>query len=130
MEHRWGRRIPVDISVRLSCRPYAVGLGRMLDLSVSGAFIQTSLKLPLLARVHVEIEPPQGVGGQIHRVAACVVRRNANGFGLEWYELAPRTVREILVSGPRDLRLADGVSGREKTPAHALSAASWRQRSR
>jgi hypothetical protein len=58
MEHRWGQRVQVGMNVRLSCLPYAIGSGRLRDVSVSGAFIETNLRIPLLARMQVEIDLP------------------------------------------------------------------------
>jgi hypothetical protein len=34
VEHRWGKRIPVDIGLRISARPGMIGVGRILELSV------------------------------------------------------------------------------------------------
>ena len=87
MEHRWGQRSAADVPVRLTCHTGAVGRGRLMNASVSGAFVATDLDLPLLASVQVEIDlPPQTSRGAL-RIGAYVMRRSAAGFGLEWHEL-------------------------------------------
>ncbi len=93
MEHRWGQRRVVDLPVRLTCHPYTVGRGRLLNASVSGAFIATELQLPLLASVQVEIELPgrPSIEGPL-RIDAYVMRRSVGGFGLEWHELLTHPV--------------------------------------
>lgn len=96
MEHRWGERIQVDIRVRLSCLPYAIGTGRLRDVSVSGAFLETKLQTPLLAHVHVEIDFPSRQRSKRRSLAAHIMRRDENGIGIEWIELAPRAVIKLL----------------------------------
>ena len=54
MEHRCGERTPVDIDVRLIRALGAIGVGRMLDVSATGAFIHTLIELPVLTPVDIE----------------------------------------------------------------------------
>jgi hypothetical protein len=96
MEHRWGQRVPVDMDVRLVARPSAIGAGRLRDISVSGAFVQTRLTVPLLARIHVEVTLNLRHGAETHDIPAYVVRSGADGVGIEWCELAPDAVVHIL----------------------------------
>ena len=100
MEHRWGQRVPVGMRVRLSCLPYAIGSGWLRDVSVSGAFIETNLRLPLLASVHVEVELPGCGRATRHSVAGHVARQAEDGVGIEWPELAPAAVVELLAPAP------------------------------
>lgn len=102
MEHRWGQRVPAAIEVRLACRPYAIGAGRIRDASMSGAFISTDLELPLLARVRVEIDVELWNGRmQTRKLLAHVVRRDATGIGVEWCALAPAGLHEVLACDSR-----------------------------
>jgi len=97
MEHRWGRRVEADTPVRLTCRPYAVGSGRIRNLSVSGAFIETPLELPLLARVNVIVaEWAEESFSEPDEIVACVVRTDVDGIAVEWCELAPAAVVRLL----------------------------------
>lgn len=96
MEHRWGERFAVDLAVRLSGRPYSVRTGRLVDLSVSGAYIDIFADLRLLSRVQVAIALPQRLAHPTPMVAAYVARRSAEGIGVEWCEHAPKPVLELL----------------------------------
>ena len=87
MEHRWGNRVPVRLDVRLVCRPLAIGTGNVRDVSVSGAFIETDLELPILAHVRVQASD--------FDIAAHVVRVDSNGVGVEWCALAPWCVADL-----------------------------------
>ena len=88
MEHRWGSRKEVSLPVALQ-RPGESPLrARIEDLSLSGAKLRLSAPLPRLARWDVRI-------GE-HLVPAWVVRRTANGVGVEWCEFAPAVIATIL----------------------------------
>jgi hypothetical protein len=96
MEHRWGGRSKLNIPVQVDCGSRGIVLGVLRDASASGAFLCTGAQLPLLANVHVEFVSPRG---EQHAVEAQVVRRAPDGFGLEWMELAPRGVIDLLSAG-------------------------------
>jgi hypothetical protein len=87
LDHRWGRRKVTDAPVRFVALPATFGLGRITNVSVTGAFMETYAKLPLAAVVHLEsIDSNNGVPRQ--RLTANVVRVDAHGVGLEWQECA------------------------------------------
>ena len=96
-EHRWTERVQVKIPVRLSVRSYAIGAGMISNLSLSGAWIRTNLKVPSARsdRYHVRCSPIELVRGA--GVTAYVVRKDRHGIGLEWCELAPCNVRDLLL---------------------------------
>ncbi len=96
MEHRWGERFATDLAVRLAGRPYNVRTGRLVDLSVSGAYIDVSADLRLLSRVQVAIALPQRLTHPTPVVAAYVARKSVDGIGVEWCEHAPKPVLELL----------------------------------
>lgn len=95
MEHRWGERSKLNIPVQVDCGPRGVVLAVMRDASASGAFLCTAAQLPLLTGVRVEFGAAVTLG-QARGVDAQVVRRAADGFGLEWTELAPKAVVDLL----------------------------------
>jgi hypothetical protein len=95
MEHRWGQRVRVDIPVRLEIPPASVVAGRILDLSVSGAWISGELEQHLSAEIAVLFEPQSG-GGTLHRIPAFVARARLEGIGVEWRELAPPLINSLL----------------------------------
>ena len=96
MEHRWGRRIEVNESVRLRALPEAFGVARLVDLSVSGAFVATNLRLPLFSRVRVSFDVRRGPHVSKGQFTAHVVRTAADGVGIEWDEVPPATVSALM----------------------------------
>ena len=91
MEHRRGQRKPAHQRVRVLTAGGIAGRGHILNVSISGAFIRTPLPARLLSVVQVAI-----VADHCSRVstivAAQVVRKTAEGLGLEWCEPAPALV--------------------------------------
>ena len=96
MEHRWGNRVSVDIGVRISARVGIIGVGRILDISVSGAWIRTRLDLSALSRVMLAFDPIPVLKHEGSSVGAYVTRTSREGFGVEWYELDPPFLSELL----------------------------------
>ena len=85
MEHRWGRRRPCRARVSVSTGGGASGLGQLKNLSMSGAFLETALPLPLYAQLAITVLRNDGSTHQIE-FTAVVVRHDANGVGIEWCE--------------------------------------------
>jgi len=97
MEHRWGQRVRVDIPVRLEVSPATIVAGRILDLSVSGAWISGELEQHLSAEIAVVFEPLAGSSApHLHRIPAFVTRARLEGIGVEWRELAPPLINSLL----------------------------------
>jgi hypothetical protein len=91
IDHRWGRRKVTDAPVRFIAMPGILGVGRVTNVSVTGAFMETEVDLPLATVVHVESIETAGSGGR-KRLSANVVRREAHGVGLEWCECASNSM--------------------------------------
>lgn len=96
MEHRWGKRLAVDLAIRLAARPYNVRAARLVDLSASGAYIKVSADLRLLTRVQIALALPHRLAHPTRMVAAYVARKGEDGIGVEWCEYAPQAVLELL----------------------------------
>jgi hypothetical protein len=96
MDHRWGRRVQVDLPVRVAAHRFAVRDGRLIDLSVSGALIEAELDTRVLCRVQVILLLPAFPRHEAPTVEAYVARKHKYGIGVEWCEFAPRAVREFL----------------------------------
>jgi hypothetical protein len=98
MEHRLGSRHSTDVDVFLRTWGSTVSArGRLRNLSVSGAFISTMLPCRPLLNVTVQIAPngrPRRSGplleGQIVRLAE-------GGIGIEWGELQPELVAQLVL---------------------------------
>jgi PilZ domain len=97
MEHRWGRRILVDLAVMVSADPAEQILGRMRNVSLSGALlrIDADLRLHALIEVCVELPPPSW---DTARLLAHVARQCEEHVGIEWGEFAPTAVKDLLRS--------------------------------
>jgi hypothetical protein len=95
MEHRWGERFRVDLPVRLRSGTGWVGAGWLRDLSVSGAFIATELRIPSLALLQIELK----LAGVRHLLDAFVSRHDDAGLGVEWEELSPAVLGLLATSG-------------------------------
>jgi hypothetical protein len=104
MEHRWGRRQSTDVTVEFLPRSGEVGSGRVLNISSTGAYLQTAVSLPLNSLVYLESAAPLPVVGNSRRIAACVVRQDARGVGLEWCESV--------------MRVADAINVRSRQASH------------
>jgi hypothetical protein len=85
MDHRWGRRQPTDVAVQVIAKWGARGPGRLGNVSLTGAYLETRMTLRLLSLVYVESADRRLADGG-KRVAANVARLDERGVGLEWCE--------------------------------------------
>lgn len=98
MEHRWGFRYPIDMSVRLERPPNLLVPAKLRNLSSSGAYVETRAALALDCRVLLELGCRQSPSEGRCRVPAHVVRKDERGIGVEWCEFAPRPVLSLLAA--------------------------------
>lgn len=108
MEHRWGHRVEIGIDVGLVYRPSVVGAGRLRNVSISGAFIETTLRPPLLARLLVHVDEGHGSHSLVRLPTARVVRQDATGIAVEWCTLAPACVNDLQKLALRQMAASDG----------------------
>jgi hypothetical protein len=85
MEHRWGRRFPVNLPVRLTLSSGVVGWGRVRNLSMTGAFLQSALPLPAGRLVALEAMASD-VRWPWRSLTASVIWARDGGAGIEWCE--------------------------------------------
>jgi hypothetical protein len=112
MEHRWGQRIATDVPVSLVGTPAAIGVGRILNASTTGALVQTRLPLPLLSVVYLEwAEPNLGPSG---RLIGCVVRHSESEIGIEWCDADSDAVLQLLAALRDDSPLRSAHLGRSR----------------
>jgi hypothetical protein len=93
MEHRWGVRTQVDLAVRLAGNSLTVLDGRLVNMSVSGAYIVSGCPVNRMTCLEVQI---RGTRHTSLKIPACVIRRGVNGIGVEWLHHASPAVREVL----------------------------------
>lgn len=93
MEHRFGRRFPCGTHVTVSAGAGIAGGGRLLNVSLSGAYIQTVVDLPLFGLVVVK---KACADERAIDLFASVVRKDARGVGVEWCETPARSICQTL----------------------------------
>ena len=98
MDHRWGQRVAVDLAVQLLCHPRTIAVGRLMNASISGAFVRTGLVPALLAPVRILGFLSEAEGTRREVLEGYVIRRERDGFGIEWFELAPAGICRFLVA--------------------------------
>lgn len=99
MEHRWGERFALHLTVELSCYPLPPVAGSLENVSASGAFVRTIGRGPPRGPVEVMLLRRGSERAQRVRLPAYVVRETETGVGIEWCEFAPRDVRELIIRG-------------------------------
>jgi len=107
MEHRWGPRRPCRARVCVSTGGGVSGVGQLKNLSMSGAFLETAVPLPLFAKLAIAVLRDDGATHQLE-FTAVVVRHDENGVGIEWCELYPGSICGALNCGI-DCGYAQGV---------------------
>lgn len=110
MEHRWGNRREISRPVHIGTRGGLLARGRICNVSISGAFIVTPLPAALFSYVQIQFTAMIEGERKSTAVEGQVVRKDATGFGIEWCEFAPESVRALVMIPP--FRAAD--------PAHPL----------
>jgi hypothetical protein len=109
MEHRWGRRVTVEVPVRIDLAHRTVGRGTLRNVSVSGAFIETSLELPVFTNLVVALPATNELAPGSHELAASVVRRVPAGLAVEWRDMACPALVALLerITGQRVAALCE-----------------------
>lgn len=105
MEHRWGKRSPVDVAVALYVGSGHVFRGRIANASLSGALVCTEARLPTFSRLIVEMRGGEfGPTAHSRAVFAYVARQAPEGLGLEWTEFSPPAIAELLARSTATLQ--------------------------
>jgi len=124
MEHRWGERFEVALPVRVRAPYGLIGTGLAVNLSVSGAFVATTLPIALLSQVRVSFRFGRRAARIMRRdsatFAAQVVRQNAAGFAIEWCEFGTEEFVAFANSNRRSVPLTRYRPG---TPASNILSA-------
>jgi hypothetical protein len=118
MEHRWGEREPTDIAVNFVVYG-TTGTGRVLNVSMTGAYLETSIPPRLLSVIYLQLARTAAAAAE--RIAATVIRRDPWGVGLEWCESEAETRR-----GHARLMILSGDTGLMATPPSVLRTAARR----
>ncbi|HEY0341826.1 MAG TPA: PilZ domain-containing protein [Steroidobacteraceae bacterium] len=100
MEHRYGVRYlsAIDVLVR-SCAGRLAAKGQLLNVSISGAFVATSLVITPLSSVTIEVSSIIAAARLCKPIEAQVIRRTDRGLGIEWKDLTPASLSQLVDSG-------------------------------
>lgn len=93
---RFGSRVPFELGVRLSVDAQTLGQGTIRNASISGAQIETALELPLHTNLVVSLSIPGDESLTARSLAACVVRIDPAGVGVEWRDIAGTDILDLL----------------------------------
>ena len=102
MEHRWGRRIAASVDVRVFADPASAGWGRLRDISISGGFIETALRIPTLSALCLTVPATRYRGAST--VHAIVVRNDVDGVGVEWFDGDSDVIADLMHELAPDFR--------------------------
>lgn len=91
MEHRWGNRMELHAPALVQTPTGSIAPGLVRNASISGAYVETLLQLPLLSRVLLRPDCEAG-----EWLEACVVRVEADGAALEWLDPPLQAVSPLL----------------------------------
>jgi hypothetical protein len=87
--------------VRLGSSGTELGMAHIANVSISGAFLETTLQLPVNA--NIVLEPISSAGGERAdlKIAARVARVDKRGLGIEWRVMAtPETLALLGAAAP------------------------------
>jgi hypothetical protein len=104
MEHRWGLRCELYQMVLLRTADGTNVSARVRNISLSGAYVESSASVPLMQPIEVEMRIGAEGRAQSCAVRGWVVRRDARGMAIEWYEFAPESVCALLSHDARTPR--------------------------
>ncbi|HYJ39369.1 MAG TPA: PilZ domain-containing protein [Steroidobacteraceae bacterium] len=93
---RFGSRVPHALAVHLSVDARTAGRGTIRNASISGALIETALDLPLHTNLVLTLSMAVGEVPATRSLAACVVRVDPDGVGIEWRDIAGADVLDLL----------------------------------
>jgi len=96
MEHRFGHRVRTQLRVGIGVSSQSHSTGRLCNVSVSGAFVQTDLRLPSIGRVSVYFDEQHSHGSLKFALDAQLVRSTPEGLGLEWVDSEPAILLALL----------------------------------
>jgi hypothetical protein len=94
IEHRWGRRVRVNIPVWAAVSSSEIEC-RLKNLSLSGALMKSEHEFRLNTLIEIIISLPRPAEGRA-TVKAHVTRKLNEGVAIEWCDFAPHAVKELL----------------------------------
>ena len=88
--------------VRLSSSGAEIGMGSIANVSTSGAFLETKIRLPVDARITLEPAASANAALDGLKLDARVARVDRRGLGIEWRVMAtPQILALLTAPSPR-----------------------------
>jgi hypothetical protein len=118
MEHRWGDRRQVILSIRLYGSDRSAAIGLLTDISLSGAYVRTAFTPADLSQINIEVDEHDrgNTGPGPLQLQGRVVRHGPTGVGIEWKEFASASLGE-LVRIATCIHSADNQGSRTAAPS-------------
>jgi hypothetical protein len=104
MEHRWGSRSSVNVTVTLQLASGRLTSGRIVNLSLSGALVRAETRVPAFSRVTVTLGRDNWAKESSQTIPAHVVREALGTVALEWSEFAPPAIRALKLEAAHALQ--------------------------
>jgi hypothetical protein len=96
MEHRWGQRVRIEMPIRLTGRSFEQTAAKLVDVSLSGAFVVVDRDIRILCQIQVALNVPHILAPNTMSLNAHVIRKEPQGIGIEWASLAPASYATLL----------------------------------
>ncbi len=125
MEHRWGDRRQVILRVLLRHPDQRCAAGRLTNISLSGAYVQTRSEFTVFSRIEVAFDAARHGLARLGpmRLQGRIVRRGKSGMGIEWEEFSPEELGKIVrVAASISLRRPQMEQTRSQRRGHGLWA--------
>jgi len=95
MDHRYGRRVAISISVQMHFGNGMASWGVARNISRDGMFIETAAAVPCDRCVDVRLTTPMPAGERTVPIPGFVVHGTENGFGM-MFRMLDREARETV----------------------------------
>jgi hypothetical protein len=105
MEHRWGSRCALDAPAEIKAADGHSAKATVRNASLSGAYLATSARFPLLGRISV-----RPLAWREEWLDACVVRADDEGIAVEWLDPGEPAVASLLCLGPSPMTAATAAA--------------------
>lgn len=123
MEHRHGNRIATSFPIHIEMASCTLP-GRIVDVSLSGAFVEVGVRIPEHTQVTVvsaAYKSARNKNPDRWRISAHVARRSINGVGLEWDQFAPVPILDLMRKDDVRQRKAKAVEKQVERPTPLLA---------
>jgi len=112
---RCGTRVPCDLRVLVMVHPATFGPGVLLNVSISGALLQTPLELNPLTQIELEVEGP---GMSRSSIMAYITRRELNEYGVAFRGTMTTTIETMLRLAQSQADAVQAAKSREPARQH------------